>query len=203
METQINAEEKEWELICQLEKIWQASLPNLSDIELLEIFPEAREILPNKAKEWDTERKRLLEIAQKAWRRRTPKNALETRLTLQVEVIPRINDAEQHTRRLQRQIAYRTDGSNLPTSGRITDADIERARSVPIESLISSKIRRGGKTSSAQCPLHDDRSPSFVIYHETNSCWCFGCQQGGDTIALTMLLQKLSFLEAVKYLNRI
>lgn len=55
----------------------------------------------------------------------------------------------------------------------------------------------------AKCPLHEDRSPSFVIYPETNSCWCFGCQKGGDSIAIVRLLNNLSFIEAVEYLNRV
>lgn len=193
-------EEQEYEYFVELEERWRKSLPHLSEIEWLEIFPEARVILPDKIREWDTERKRLIGIAKRALHRSTSENAIETRLTLQVSILPRINEAEGHIKRLRHLIAYRPGN---PVRGRITEADIERAREVPIASLISSKIRRTGKTSTTNCPLHNERSPSFVIYHETNSCWCFGCQQGGDSIALVQLLNNLSFIEAVKYLNRV
>lgn len=34
------------------------------------------------------------------------------------------------------------------------------------------------------CPLHDEDTPSFRFYEETNSFYCFGCQIGGDIIEL-------------------
>ena len=39
----------------------------------------------------------------------------------------------------------------------------------------------------ARCPLpgHDDRSPSFTVYQQSDSAWCFGCNRGGDIIQLT------------------
>ena len=199
-ETLLDREEQEYEFFSELEKNWQKSLPRLSETEWLKIFPEAKNALPNKIGEWCAERKRLVDIARRALRRVTSGNAVEIWLGLQVYVMPRVNETERHIHRLRRQIARYT---SSPVKSCITDADIEQAREVPIASLISSKIRRTDKTSITNCPLHNDRSPSFVIYHDTNSCWCFGCQQGGDSIAFTRLLYNLSFIEAVKYLNRI
>jgi hypothetical protein len=196
----LNKECDEQDALFVLEKKWRESLPRLSDSEWLELFPEARSILPDKIKEWDAEKKWLVGIAKKALRESMSENALEIRLAVQVFVMPRINAAEKHIARLQRQIWH---SSSHPVTGRITEADIRRAREVPIASLVSSNLRRSGKTITAKCPLHDDRSPSFVIYPETNSCWCFGCQRGGDSISFTRLLLNLSFIEAVKYLQRI
>ena len=47
-------------------------------------------------------------------------------------------------------------------------------------------MRRYGARTVARCPLpgHDDRSPSFTVYLETNSWWCFGCLRGGDVVDL-------------------
>lgn len=51
------------------------------------------------------------------------------------------------------------------------------------------KLRKVGSTWSARCvlPDHEDRIPSFVVYPETNSFFCFGCLRGGDVVELARL----------------
>jgi hypothetical protein len=53
----------------------------------------------------------------------------------------------------------------------------------------SGKMRRVGKTWATNCllPNHEDRSPSFVVYPETNSWYCFSCLRGGDVVELARL----------------
>jgi hypothetical protein len=48
------------------------------------------------------------------------------------------------------------------------------------------RLRRVGERWVARCPLpgHEDRSPSFTVYPETDSFFCFGCLEGGDVIEL-------------------
>ena len=41
------------------------------------------------------------------------------------------------------------------------------------------------------CSFHADTQPSFYIYLETNSFYCFGCQTGGDSITLLDLFNQL------------
>jgi CHC2 zinc finger len=50
------------------------------------------------------------------------------------------------------------------------------------------KLRRVGGRWVARCPLpsHVDRSPSFTVYPETNSWYCYGCLQGGSVVDLYM-----------------
>jgi DNA primase len=52
------------------------------------------------------------------------------------------------------------------------------------------KMRRIGKTWATNCllPNHEDRSPSFVVYPETNSWNCFSCLRGGDVVELARLV---------------
>lgn len=47
-------------------------------------------------------------------------------------------------------------------------------------------LRRVGERWVGRCPLpdHKDRSPSFTVYPETNSWFCYGCLRGGDMIEL-------------------
>jgi hypothetical protein len=52
------------------------------------------------------------------------------------------------------------------------------------------KTRRAGNTWITNCllPNHEDRSPSFVVYPETNSWYCFSCLHGGDVVELARLV---------------
>jgi hypothetical protein len=52
------------------------------------------------------------------------------------------------------------------------------------------KLRRVGKTWATNCllPNHEDRTPSFVVYPETNSWYCFSCLRGGDVVELARLV---------------
>ena len=47
----------------------------------------------------------------------------------------------------------------------------------------------GFKNLKGRCPFHDDSSPSFYVYPETQSFYCFGCQVGGDVITLAKLAE--------------
>jgi hypothetical protein len=48
------------------------------------------------------------------------------------------------------------------------------------------QMRQVGQTWTARCPLpdHVDRTPSFVVFPETDSWFCFACLEGGDVIEL-------------------
>ncbi len=50
-------------------------------------------------------------------------------------------------------------------------------------------LRKVGERWVGCCPLpdHNDRSPSFTVYPETDSWYCFGCCRGGDVLDLHQL----------------
>jgi DNA primase len=60
------------------------------------------------------------------------------------------------------------------------------------------RLRRVGENWTAHCPLpgHEDKVPSFVVYPETNSWFCFGCLHGGDVVELARLAWGYSEREA-------
>jgi hypothetical protein len=59
-------------------------------------------------------------------------------------------------------------------------------------------VKHGNK---ALCPLHNEKTPSFTIYTNTNSWHCFGCGVGGSVIDFVMAYFELDALEAAKKLD--
>lgn len=53
-----------------------------------------------------------------------------------------------------------------------------------------------------KCPLHNEKTASFVVYLDQNSFHCFGCGEGGDVIALYQKLHDVDFVTTLKELNR-
>ena len=64
------------------------------------------------------------------------------------------------------------------------------------------KLRRDGPRQKGCCPFHGERTPSFVIYPQTNTFKCYGCGEQGNVIDFIMKRDHLSFPEAVKDLGR-
>ncbi len=86
---------------------------------------------------------------------------------------------------------------------RFTDDFIDRLRdSNDIESVIGSyvELRRRGRTLTGLCPFHNEKTPSFTVYPETASYYCFGCGAGGDVINFVRNIENLDYIEAVKFL---
>ena len=61
-------------------------------------------------------------------------------------------------------------------------------------------LRRRGKNLVGLCPFHNEKTPSFCVYPENNSFFCFGCNKGGDVITFIMGVENLDFSEAVRLL---
>ncbi len=77
-----------------------------------------------------------------------------------------------------------------------------RART-DIEELIGkyTEIKhRGARTPVALCPFHSEKTPSFVIYKDTQSFYCFGCGVGGDAVSFVRNIERLDYTDAVKLL---
>lgn len=64
------------------------------------------------------------------------------------------------------------------------------------------KLRRTGKNYIGFCPFHSNtRTPSFVVFPETQTWRCFGqCNTGGDLFGYVMKREGWDFNETLKYL---
>ena len=193
---------QEWELldyIDNLESEWQRSLPRYNDKELLEVFPEAKIIVRRKIKELEQVQSVLVET-------------IKEKLAIIKKQV-----SDEFSQWFWREWVKVTDGKNLfeieerlknlkwaitprQSNNRITDQQIKQALAVPIERLIGQPFRKSGKTMIMLCPLHKEKNASFYIYPQTNTCWCYGCNQGGNAINLARMLYNFSFIEAVNYL---
>lgn len=89
-------------------------------------------------------------------------------------------------------------------AGRINDDDVKVVRdAVPIDTVVSEYLQlrpAGGGNMKGLCPFHDEKSPSFQVSPSKGLFHCFGCQEGGDTIAFVMKIDHLSFSETVERL---
>ena len=74
--------------------------------------------------------------------------------------------------------------------------------SCDIESIVSSyvKLKRTGRNETGLCPFHSEKTPSMVVYNDTQSFYCFGCGAGGDVISFIMRIENLGYVEAIKFL---
>ncbi len=85
---------------------------------------------------------------------------------------------------------------------RFTDDFIDKLRdSNDIESVISSyiELRRRGRNLVGLCPFHNEKTPSFTVYPETASYYCFGCGAGGDVIGFIRNIENLDYTLHVFY----
>lgn len=86
---------------------------------------------------------------------------------------------------------------------RFSDDFIQQIRdNNDIESVIGSYIdlKRRGKNLVGLCPFHNEKTPSFTVYPDTASYYCFGCGAGGEVINFIRNIENLDFIESVKLL---
>lgn len=61
-------------------------------------------------------------------------------------------------------------------------------------------VKRAGRNLKCLCPFHREKTPSFVIYPENQSFYCFGCGVGGDAISFVMKAENLDYPDAIRFL---
>ncbi len=72
-----------------------------------------------------------------------------------------------------------------------------------IVELISSyvNLQRSGSSLKANCPFHQERTPSFFVFPDRQSWRCFGsCAEGGDAFSFVMKAERIEFRDALQNL---
>ena len=72
----------------------------------------------------------------------------------------------------------------------------------PIEEVIAPyvQLKRAGRNLKGLCPFHSEKTPSFTVYPESSSYYCFGCGAGGDSVNFIRQIENLDYIEALKKL---
>ena len=63
-------------------------------------------------------------------------------------------------------------------------------------------LKRAGSRLQGLCPYHSERSPSFTVFPDSQSFYCFGCGAGGDAITFVMRSENLDYPGAVEHLAK-
>ncbi len=71
-----------------------------------------------------------------------------------------------------------------------------------IVSVVSSYVhlKAKGQRMWGLCPFHSEKTPSFSVVPDKQMFYCFGCHMGGGVVQFIMQAEKLSYIEAVKFL---
>lgn len=74
---------------------------------------------------------------------------------------------------------------------------LESVRGITVQKMLG--LGAGGRRLSIKCPIHNEKSPSFVIY-PGGDFYCYGCAKSGQNALDLLLLMGYAFPDAVEYL---
>ncbi len=60
-------------------------------------------------------------------------------------------------------------------------------------------LKKSGREYKANCPFHEERTPSFYVVPDKGFYKCFGCGESGDVFSFVMKRLGLDFVEAVRH----
>jgi DNA primase len=62
------------------------------------------------------------------------------------------------------------------------------------------KLRKRGVNYVANCPFHNEKSPSFSVSSSKGIFKCFGCGKGGNAVTFVQEHEKITYPEAIRWL---
>jgi DNA primase len=160
----------------------------------IEVFPEAKEIIPEKIKEWKQRKKQVISDFRRLLSKY--KNHPDKLFLINLwkpKYEQKLKEIDRHISRLK---------EYLQKNKKI---DLEKIKEIPLLEVITSFMdipyKNSGNKYYLKCPFHDDNRPSFVIYPNSNTFHCFGCGASGDVIDFVMKIKNCDFKTSVNYLN--
>jgi len=64
-------------------------------------------------------------------------------------------------------------------------------------------LKKAGRNFKGLCPFHREKTPSFIVFPESQRWYCFGaCNTGGDLFTFIIKAENLEFAEALRLLSR-
>lgn len=65
---------------------------------------------------------------------------------------------------------------------------------------LSVRLKKRGTNYIANCPFHNEKTPSFSVSATKGIYKCFGCGRGGNVVTFVQEHEKLTFVEAIRWL---
>jgi DNA primase len=63
-------------------------------------------------------------------------------------------------------------------------------------------LKRTGRSFKGLCPFHQEKTPSFIVFPDSQNFHCFGCGKGGDIFTFYMGVENVEFREALQELAK-
>src|SRR5574344_539267 len=81
------------------------------------------------------------------------------------------------------------------------DKIMEAANIVDVVSDFVS-LKKSGANYKGLCPVHNEKTPSFMVSPAKGFCHCFSCGKGGNAVGFIMEHEQMTYPEALRWLAK-